>query len=149
MEDYIKKVKRYTEVMPPNNPWYFNETRRKSLACETGYAEAVGVYSDINGSVAKVTFQPGTRTPKESHEQVETYHVLTGSLTIYTWEQRSKKVVTLEQHGVYELKPWIRHVITADSKTVTIVVTMPFSPNLPLANGEENTKHATGSIRME
>lgn len=151
MVDYIAEVKKYTENMPPYNPWFFDESRSKPIVCETGYAEAVGIYTEINGSAAKITYQPGTRTPKESHEQVEVFHVLTGSLTIQTWEQRRRKIITLEQYGVFELKPWVRHVITAEVRTTCIAVTMPYSPNFPVANGEATNKPATTApnFRME
>jgi quercetin dioxygenase-like cupin family protein len=132
MKDSLKELRELTDRMPPYNPYFYDEDRVMCLETKSGGARSVGVYKDINISIAKTTFEQETVLDYHSHPEIETVQVLEGEIVMVLKEHKKVTEVTLRQHSVLTIPPNTLHYCYNVKRTVIIVSLMPYSPNFPL-----------------
>lgn len=108
-----------------------NTTSEFSLSIGSG--ELVGLYSDVNSSVALAKLQAGTLFPWHSHKECE---VLTVTVGVMLVEIIDRSIVTVHPGDSIAIPTNIPHRAEFPEYTEVIAITVPSTEDFPNANGD-------------
>jgi len=130
-QDLLEQLRTLTANVPSYNKFFYDENRVMNLECVEGSAYTIGIYSDINASIAKTTFEKGTIISPHFHPEIEVIMILSGEMHLGICTDDDVLVKTYKQHSIAEISPLKKHSAKFIEKTIAIVVTMPMSVNFP------------------
>ena len=125
------RIKELATEIPAFNSFYVDSDRVMHLETVCGSAYTIGIYSDMNMSIAKTVFEANTELKPHYHPEKERVAVLEGELEITLCEKGGDAIVVLPQYGSLDIAPGVLHFCRNKVKTVIIADLMPYSEFFP------------------